>query len=127
MLSGHAFAEMKLEILGRALDGKLQSHERYELLGEALVAIAVERGRVPNSQVCAEHVRELVGKRPHESRIRLEGAIVAPDERVVSEKDVIDRLDVQPPIATTGCHGLEPRAEVIESPERLAIEEHIPG
>ncbi len=123
--SNGCVAAMVGEVVRGALCGIVHSHERHELFREVLVSAAIVSQRVPDPQPRAQHMGELVRQRPHEARILGEPVLVVTDERIVAQEKMIERVDVESPIATPGGNGLEACRKVVQRSNGLAVEQGV--
>ena len=88
---------MEREVLVGRVRGEAHPHEGHELLGEVLVALAVVAHHVPDPEAGAENVRDLVSERADESGIRMKRSARVLDERVISQEEMPDPVDVESP------------------------------
>jgi hypothetical protein len=118
---------MKRQVIGGTLGGKVHPHERNELLGQILVTLAIVPDDVPHPQTRAEHVRYLVGQRPNEAWIRFEVAVRIAHEWIVAEKEMVQGVNIEAPVATAGGDRVEARWQVVEGATGLSVEQDVAG
>src|SRR5580700_5133521 len=121
----YGLSPVKRQILGRAFRRNVHAHVRDELFGEILVALSIVAYGLPNAELRAQDMRDLVGHRAHELRIGYKCTGHVFQERIVAQKKEMDRLDVKAPVAAARGDGPKPRGQVVESAARLTIEQGV--